>query len=271
VSKSLQKYLTSIKSSILNPEEESSLIKLFKSKSKGWEDAQEKIIKSNSLYVVKLAYSFARKNEEVLDLISEGNLALLESLSKFDPNKKAKLLSYASFRIRGAMLAYRRKQSVFLNFKISEEINSLAKKTKEYILDYKLKHNQTPSISSIAKHCGIKENKAFLIAELAGINILSINATIEHEDKEIDLEYEDVEALNPFQEVDKAENSKIISKIIASLPLNRQIIINKRFGLNGEDFTDLATIGKQLNLTKERVRQIEKDIIQTIYKKWPCL
>jgi len=271
MSTSLQKYLTSVKGNILEAEEEKKLIKLFQSKSKGWEDAQEKIVKSNSLYIVKLAYSFAQKNEEILDLISEGNLALLESLVKFDPNKEARLLSYASFRIKGAMLAYRKKQNLFLNFKVSEEVSSLAKKAKEYILDYKLEHNQNPSVSLIAKHCGIKESKALLIAELADINVLSIDKTVEHEGKETYADYEDLEALTPFQETDKAETSKIISKIIASLPLNRQIIINKRFGLNGEDSTDLATIGRQLNLTKERVRQIEKETIQMIYKKWPSL
>ena len=148
---------------------------------------------------------------------------------------------------------------------------SLAKKAKEYISDYKFKHNINPCVLSIAKHCKINENKALLIAELAGINVLSIDKNIEHEDRETNVEYQDVKALTPFQETDKAETSKIISKIIASLPLKRQIIINKRFGLNGEDFTDLATIGKQLNLTKERVRQIEKEVIQTIYKKWPSL
>jgi len=175
MSTSLQKYLTSVRGSILEAEEENKLIKLFQSKSKGWEDAQEKIVKSNSLYIVKLAYSFAQKNEEILDLISEGNLALLESLVKFDPNKEARLLSYASYRIKGAMLAYRKKQNLFFNFKVSGEVSSLAKKAKEYILDFKLKHNQNPSVSSIAKHCGIKESKALLIAELADINVLSID------------------------------------------------------------------------------------------------
>ena len=77
-------------------------------------------------------------------------------------------------------------------------------------------------------------------------------------------EIKDENGVTPDYEVNSQQVSSILNKIIFDLPLKQRIIINKRFGLNGESETDLATIGKELNLTKERIRQIESSVLKIL-------
>lgn len=266
--KTFNRYLNQIKNQILPPEEETRLIFIYQSRGEGWEEAQEKIIKSNLMFVVKTAFEFSSDIQKVDELISEGNLSLLESLDKFDPNKGFKFLTYASFDIRGRMIKHISKNSYYSALKISAKNIDLAKQAKEFIESFKNEHKVNPSVRLIANHCQIEESKALLITELATSQIFSIHSLSSDLDEIKDRinEIPDNVGLKPDARASSNELSSIIQKIIEKLPLRQQIIINKRFGLNGESPTDLATIGDELNLTKERIRQIESTVLKSIRK-----
>lgn len=263
----LKKYISSINREELTKEEEAKFVRIYQNKEEGWQQAQDKILRNNLLYVVKLAMDHAKDESTILDLISEGNLALLQSLNTFDPNMEAKFSTYSTFRIKGAFYAFFRSNSKFRHFKLSDNNVNLAKKAREYIEDFELNNNRKPTINEIANHCKIDSSKALLIAELAEVSTVPIEAEINYNEDSKQIEIADPSAKSPFLETKNKENSILIEKIIASLPLKHQIIVNKRFGLKGEDRTDLATIGKELNLTKERVRQIEKRCLHVIQDK----
>jgi RNA polymerase sigma factor (sigma-70 family) len=76
----------------------------------------------------------------------------------------------------------------------------------------------------------------------------------------------DESAITPDKQTNDKEMSSVIEKIISNLSMRQQIIIRRRFGLDGEDGKDLATIGLELNLTKERIRQIEQSTLKQIRK-----
>lgn len=267
MSQSLNKYISTINNKKLTKEEECHLIRIYQRKESGWQEAQDKIIRNNMLHVVKLAIIHSKNENTILELISEGNLALLQSLNSFDPNKEAKLSTYSTIRIKGAFYSFFKSKSTLRHFKISDGNLALTRKAKDYTERLKLEQCRKPSVSEIAKHCEIDHSKALLIAELAQTSAVSINAEIDFKENSTTLEIADPSIKTPFVEIRDKENSAIIEKIIASLPLKHQIIVNKRFGLQGEDRTGLALIGKELNLTKERVRQIEKKSLQLIQVK----
>jgi len=262
----LQKYISEVSNSILCPEEEKRLILIFKNKEPDWEEAQEKIIKSNMMFVVKTAFEFSTESQKALELISEGSLSLLESLNKFDPSKGFKFLTYASFDIRGRMLKHILKNNYYSALKISLKNVELAKKAKEYIENFHSENNCSPSSEQVAAFCQIDGSRGLLISELANSQIFSIQSTLDKDFDEKILQIPDDNAPMPYSEVSSKEMSSILNKIISKLSLRQQIIINKRFGLNGEEPTDLATIGEQLSLTKERIRQIEQSVLKLIRK-----
>lgn len=262
----LDQYISSIKREPLSIEEENKFVRIYQNKEDGWQQAQDKIVRNNLLLVVKLALQLTKQESTVLDLISEGNLALLQSLNKFDPNKGFKLSSFAAFRIKGSFAAFFKKHNRYRHFKLSDENITLAEKAKKFSEDYFYQNNINPSVREIAKHCQINEAKALMITELANISTVVLDKPLELLDGQIESEIADPNIKDPFNQVNNKENNIIISKIIASLPAKHQIIVNKRFGLNGEDRTDLASIGKELNITKERVRQVESSILKTIHK-----
>ena len=259
-------YLSEITNCIVSPEEESKLINIYQKRLPDWEQAQEKVIKSNLLFVAHSAFEMSNNQHKILELISEGNLSLLESLDKFDSARGCRFLTYASFDIKGRMLKHLAKNNYFSALKISLKNIELASKAKKFIESYRLENNINPSIKEIARYCEIEEPKALLISELAQSKIQSIQILIDFEDNEKLSEIKDENGVTPDYEVNSQQVSSILNNIIFDLTINQRIIINKRFGLNGESETDLATIGKELNLTKERIRQIESSVLKILRK-----
>lgn len=259
---SLNQYINSINREVLPQEEENKLIEIFQKKRTGWEEAQDKVVRNNLLLVVKLAMNYTKDSQLILDLISEGNLALVQSLNRFDPNKGYKFSTFSALRIKGSFFSFFKLNSKFRHFKLSDKNINLARKAKEFSDNYFNNHNIKPSTEEIAKHCDIDSSKALLIAELANVSAFSMQEEVHFKDSESELQIEDPQAINPETEILKKENSKILEKLISQLPLRQQIIVNKRFGLNGESRSDLASIGKEMKLTKERVRQIERSALR---------
>ena len=262
--KSLQQYISEIANSILPAEEERRLILIYLNKEPDWQEAQNLVIKSNMMFVVKTAYEFSNDSQRILELVSEGNLSLLESLNKFDPSKGFKFLTYASFNIRGRMLKYMLRSCNFSALKLSLKNIELAKKAKDFVDTYNLENNQNPSVEEIAKHCDIDSSRALLIAEVAGSHIFSIQSVIEKGHEERALQVADESMRTPDKQINEKEMSSVIEKIISKLSMRQQVIIKRRFGLDGEGGKDLATIGLELDLTKERIRQIEQSTLKQI-------
>jgi len=266
MSKSFEIFISEVNNCILPPDEELKLIEIYQNRQEGWEEAQEKVIKSNLMFVVQTAFQFSTDKCKLQDLISEGSLSLLDSLNKFDRTKGCKFLTFAGLDVRGRMVRYLFKNNSFATLKISTKNIEFAKKTKDFIEEYSQQNNAKPSVKEIAEHLQIKESKALLIIEIAEGKIFSIQSNPDPSDDTKQVEVADESVNLPSFEVNAKEVSSILTKIITDLPIRQQLVINKRFGLNGECPTDLATIGEQLNLTKERVRQIEQSVLRLLRK-----
>ena len=260
-------YISEIKNQILPPEEEARLIKVYLNREQNWEEAQDLVIKSNLMYVVKTAFSFTNDPCKISDLISEGNVALLYSLDKFNPDLGVKLITYANLEIKGRMIKYLINCNHFSAFKLSRPTRNLSLKIKSFYDEYIFKHGVAPSKDIIKRRFDVDDYNAGLYLEMASIKTVSINQDFLTEDGDKQKrDIEDDQIITPDQETNIKDLSRIVLKIISDLPLRERTVITRRFGLNGEEESDLLQIGLQFGLTKERIRQIESSVLKTIRK-----
>lgn len=264
MNRSYEIYISEIRDQIITHEEELRFAQIYKDRSSGWEEAKEQIIKSNLMYVVKVAFEYSNDPIKVPELISEGNLGLLDSLDRFDPSLGLKLITFANKEIRGKMMKYLLKNNYFAQFKMSFKTRNIAKKVKVFSEEYLSIHGHKPSTDIVKNKFEISRYDAEIYLEMADNVIFSMDALTLSGDKEISTLIEDENSIIPSEALDQKQVSEIVLKIISRLPLRERTVMNKRFGLNGETPTDLQTIGLQFDLTKERIRQIEVSAIKKI-------
>lgn len=264
MNRSYEIYISEIRDQIVTPEEELRLAQIYKDRSSGWEEAKEQIVKSNLMYIVKVAFEYSNDPIKVPELISEGNLGLLDSLDRFDPVLGLKLITFANKEIRGKMMKYLLKNNYFAQFKMSFKTRNIAKKVKVFSEEYLSIHGNKPSPDVVKNKFEISKYDAEIYLEMADNVIFSMDALTLSGDKEISTLIEDENSIIPSEALDQKQVSEIVLKIISRLPLRERTVMNKRFGLNGETPTDLQTIGLQFDLTKERIRQIEVSAIKKI-------
>ena len=264
MNKSYELYISEIKNSIVSPEEELRLAQIYKDRRSGWEEARDAVIKSNLLYVVKVAFEYSQDPIKVGDLISEGNMGLLDSLNRFDPSLGIKLITFANKEIRGRMIKFILKNNYFSAFKLSFKTRNEAHKVKAFFEDCLSTTGEKPSVEEVKKKFQINTYDAEMYLAMADSKTVSIDYSFETEGSILAIQIEDESVIAPDNILDQKQVSEIVLKIVARLPLRERTVINRRFGLNGEEPTDLQTIGLQFDLTKERIRQIEVSAIKKI-------
>jgi len=264
MNRSYELYISEIRNHIISPQEELRLAQIYKDKTLGWEDAMDAVIKSNLLYIVKVAFGYSQDPIKVADLISEGNMGLIDSLERFDPSFGVKLITFANKEIHGRMVKYIIKNNYFSAFKLSSKTRNEANKVKSFFEEYLAANGQSPSVETIKKKFEINTFDAEMYLGMADSKTISINYSSELESNSETIQIEDESVISPDKVLNQKQISEIILKIVSRLSFRERTVVNRRFGLNGEEPTDLQTIGLQFDLTKERVRQIEVSIIKKI-------
>ena len=258
------KLISEIESKPLSAEEEQRLFKIYQNREEGWFEAKNIIVHSCLLYVVKCANSCSPNPDKVEDLISEGVIGLMEAMDKFNHAKEARFLTFASYSIRGKIFKYLSKMR-FSAFCISQDAARCVTKIKNYIDLYQSKNECAPSKEEIMKRFDLDEFAVIYYLSLVNLKDFSIDYSTP-DDHDISIQIKDECTILPDDALNKKESQVILEKIIASLPLKQKIVITKRFGLNNSEREDLASIGEQLALTKQRVAQIEFQAMRTIRK-----
>ena len=256
-SQSLEKYLQEIgKVDLLTPEEEVDLAKRIK---QGDQIALEKLTKANLRFVVSVAKQYQNQGLSLSDLINEGNLGLIRAMEKFDYTKGFKFSTYATWWIRQAITRGMADQSrtIRLPVHLVEQVNKLARIKREM--------HQT-----LGREATDEE-----LAEESGIPVEKINDLLEHSRDPVSLDMPvgaDEEApLGDFiedSEAMSAENTVIaellhtdIRHVLATLDEREKQVIQLRFGLDDGQPRTLDQIGKLFGLSRERVRQIEREVM----------
>ena len=229
------------------------------------------MIASNLLFVAKAAHSFSNEPNRICDLVSEGNLALLEALERFDPSMGFKLITFASQDIHGRMCKFISKHSNLGAFHLSARDRDNFRKVKGFIEEYSALNNSKPSSKQIQEKFGFTQFYADLYIEMIQSKAAKVSIP-DPDDDELETfssgQVEDESAPNPALQSQSADICKVIVLVVNQLPMRERMVLKKRFGLDGENESTLEEIGNQLELTRERVRQIEYEAKKTIKQKF---
>lgn len=236
--------------------------KLAKEIAKGNQKALEKLVTSNLRFVVKLAHDFKGQGLSLEELISEGNIGLMRAAEKFDPEKGAKFSSYSAWwikqKMRRAIHYYGKIMKVpVVSGKRINQIRYMRLKLQEEL-------GREPTNNEIANTLELSK-RTVLALKLADVKICSLQDPIEAgESGEIADLVPDEKASLPSQKIENVEEYQRLKKLIKRLDYREQLILTLRYGLDGNNPRTLEETSKQINRTRERVRQIQQAALRKI-------
>ena len=220
--------------------------------------ARERLVNGNLRFVVSIAKQFQGRGLPLIDLISEGNVGLLTAIDKFEPEKGYHFISYAVWWIRQSILKAIGEKSRMIRLpmnKSADLIQILQAKS-----NLEKKGYDDASIEAIAAECGMSESDVLEIMQIAR-DVSSLDAPVGSEE---DASFGDfIESDDPRPEdivMDEALKNSV-RRILGTLSEKERGIITLRFGLDNNEAMSLKEVGEVYNLTKERIRQIEKKVL----------
>lgn len=255
---SVRAYLTEIgRYPILAADKEYELAVLIE---KGDEAAKEEFYTSNLRLVVSIAKHHRGKGLEFLDLIQEGNIALMKAVKKFDPHKGYKFSTYATWWIRQAITRAISEQSDTIRKPVhaKEDINKMKKVFKQFVVEF----GRDPSLEEVSTEMGVSVERIRELLEYSRETI-SLDTPV-GEDGESNVLGDFLPAKGPLPDelACKAVLKDEIKDILGVLSERERKIIILRFGLNDEVPRTLEEVGAEFNLTRERIRQIENQVLR---------
>jgi RNA polymerase primary sigma factor len=258
-SRNLKLYLDQIaKFPTFNDEEEKKAGERIR---KGDTDAMRRLIEANLKFVVSYAKRYRGMGLSLLDLINEGNVGLIEAAKRFDPNRNVRFISYAVWWIRQAIIHALSQYSRIFNIpqKLSDQISAMKRKTAEIKADL----GRDPTRAEIAKRMGISEEDIDDLAVLSEKNI-SLSDRIYNDGLEVEDRISD--EINPSVEYQIIKNSvqHQIRRMLGELDEKEALVLKLRFGLDDDRPRTLQEIGSLLDLTRERIRQIEQKAMRKL-------
>lgn len=245
--------------SILTREQERALAKRVE---RGDLDAKDKLIRSNLRLVVSIAAKYRNQGVDFGDLIQEGVLGLNRAVEKFDWRKGFKFSTYATWWIRQSM------QRAIANYsrtiRLPVHINERLIRINRVRRQFEAEQGREPTPEEISQRTGLDPEEVELIEDASRTPAsLHSQATSESETELGEL-LADEQAADPVEEASKSETEQAISSLLGSLPERPREVIKRRYGLAGQEPASLDEVGRDLGLTRERVRQIENEALRVL-------
>ncbi|MEF3255836.1 MAG: RNA polymerase sigma factor RpoD/SigA [Deferribacterales bacterium] len=227
-------------------------------------EALNKLVLSNIKFVVSMANRYKNAGVSLSDLINQGNLGLVEAAKRFDPDKGVKFISYAVWWIRQAMIQLLAEQSGTVKLPIKQA--SLLYRINGAIENLSKELHREPTAEEIAEYLKIDKETVENIL-MVSKNYLSFESPIKDGEDRTFLDLLESKTIKVEDEVINSTLKSTLQSLIQDLDEREANILRMRYGLDGETPMTLEEVGAILNISRERVRQIEARALAKLRKK----
>lgn len=244
---------------LLTTEEE---VELAKRMNEGDLSARDKLSVANLRLVVSIAKRYVGRGMHFLDLIQEGNLGLMKAVEKFDYERGFKFSTYATWWIKQSITRAIADQARTIRIPVHmvETINKLGRVSRNLLQTL----GREPSAAEIAEKMGISEEKVIEIQKIAQDPVSLEKPIGEEEDSHLGDFIEDNSSVSPAEKAEAAMLREHLLQVLSTLTPREQEVLIMRYGIKDSRPKTLEEVGKEFNVTRERIRQIEAKALRKL-------